>query len=108
MGQKDSNLRITEPKPAALPLGHAPDFISIMVFFRAKVNGCPKREQPKKVSFTNLIYVLLEGDIGVPFRVIHDVKDQNHDRSLFGRPVFAQRLCKRTGELLRGKPWNWR
>ena len=88
MGQKDSNLRITEPKPAALPLGYAPDFISIMVFFRAKVNGCPKREQPKKVSFTNLIYVLLEGDIGVPFRVIHDVKDQNHDRSLLVDPFL--------------------
>ena len=32
--------------------------------------------------FTNLLYVLLGGDIGVPFRVIHDVKDQNHDRIL--------------------------
>lgn len=24
LGQKDSNLRITEPKPVALPLGYAP------------------------------------------------------------------------------------
>lgn len=24
LGRKDSNLRITGPKPAALPLGHAP------------------------------------------------------------------------------------
>jgi len=53
-----------------------------MVFFRAKVNGCSRFEQPKKVSFTNLLYELLEGDIGVPFHVIHDVKDQNHDKNL--------------------------
>ena len=26
-GQKDSNLRITEPKTVALPLGYAPNYI---------------------------------------------------------------------------------
>ena len=34
-----------------------------------------------KVLFTNLLCVLQEVNIDVPFHVKHDVKDQNHDNT---------------------------
>ncbi len=44
LGRKDSNLRMTGSKPAALPLGHAPQMISTMTipYFDSSVNlFCP-------------------------------------------------------------------
>lgn len=40
LGRKDSNLRMTGSKPAALPLGHAPRMISTMTipYFDSSVN----------------------------------------------------------------------
>lgn len=40
LGRKDSNLRVTGPKPAALPLGHAPQRIGMMTisYFEFSVN----------------------------------------------------------------------
>jgi|TARA_X000001036_G_scaffold56735_1_gene46477 hypothetical protein len=42
LGHKDSNLGITEPKPAALPLGYAPFFAFIMKSLCEKVNNYSK------------------------------------------------------------------
>lgn len=44
LGRQDSNLRMAEPKSAALPLGYGPITLLILPHFRTRVNLTQKEE----------------------------------------------------------------